>query len=129
MTEAPDPKRARFPLADQAEEAARELKYRYGVYAKRVAEGRMTQAQADRQIALMRAIRDTLLLFGRFEDCVRATVKECLEIEELKQNPAVQAVLAGFPDADVGAPRTQRAPAADLTSEQPPFDPDAAEAA
>jgi hypothetical protein len=112
MTDAePDPKRAKFPLAEQAEEANRELGLRYRVYSARVAANKMTQAEADRGIALMRAIRDTLRLFARFEDRVRGAVADGIEqeridaeVEELKQNPAVQAVLAAFPGAEVSLP-------------------------
>jgi len=38
--------------------ARRELAMRYGVYGKRVAEGRMSKQKADREIELMKAIVD-----------------------------------------------------------------------
>mgnify|MGYP003529299287 FL=1 len=41
---------------DKAECAEREVKQRRYVYPRRVADGKMTQALADRQIALMEAI-------------------------------------------------------------------------
>ncbi len=113
-TDAPapaDPTRERFSLADQIEEVERELRYRYGVYAKRVDDGKMTRAQADRQIALMRNVRDTLRMIAAHYGPVRKAVaddlqreKEAEEVAELMKNPAVQAVVAGFPDAVVGLP-------------------------
>lgn len=143
----PDPKRARIPLAEQEKEAHRELGDRYKRYSARVKAGKMTQEAADLGIARMRAIRDTLRLFARFEDEVRATVAHCLkaedvaaEVEILKQNPAVQAVLAAFPGADVRPPEDpSRARSAagiaegdpDRASKDdpPPFDPEPEEAA
>lgn len=127
---APDPKRARFPLAAQADEANRELGLRYRVYAMRVKDGRMTQAEADRGIALMRAIRDTLRLFAAYEDEVRATVAHCIErarieaeVAELRRDPAVRAVLDVFGhDADVGPARYAADPDAGFAPDPPPFD-------
>jgi len=45
-----------FRASELAECAEREVKLRKRVYPRRVDEGRMTQALADRQIALMEAI-------------------------------------------------------------------------
>lgn len=52
--------------------AEREVKFRRRVYARRIDQGKMKQADADREIALMEAIRDHLReqatgddLFGR----------------------------------------------------------------
>lgn len=45
-----------FTNKDKAECAEREVKQRQWVYPRRVASGKMTQALADRQIALMEAI-------------------------------------------------------------------------
>lgn len=39
----------------------RELKFRERVYSRRVGEGKMTQSQADTEIAAMRAVKATLL--------------------------------------------------------------------
>ena len=46
--------------AEQLECAERELKLRQRVYPRRVADGKMTQAQADRELARMEAIIATL---------------------------------------------------------------------
>lgn len=40
--------------------ADREIRFRQRVYPRRVADGRMTQAKADHEIACMEQIRDTL---------------------------------------------------------------------
>lgn len=45
-----------FTDTEKLEAVRRELKYRRRVYAKRVADGAMTQALADRQIAIFEAI-------------------------------------------------------------------------
>lgn len=45
-----------FTNTEKFEAAAREVKQREHVYAKRVADGKMTQVFADRQVALMKAI-------------------------------------------------------------------------
>lgn len=45
-----------FTAQDKLDAVKRELGYRRHVYARRVAEGRMTQAKADREIAVMEAI-------------------------------------------------------------------------
>lgn len=98
----------KFVLADQAAEANREIGMRHRVYPARVKAGKMTQAEADQGLALMRAIRDTLRLFARFEGEVRATVFECLrrerltqEADEVRDDPAVRAVLEGWPGAEI----------------------------
>jgi hypothetical protein len=127
-TPAPDPTRARFALADQIEEAKRELRYRYGVYAKRVQDGRMTQEQADRQIALMRNIRDTLETLSRHYISVRAAIEEDLRLaremaerQQIELHPGVAAVLGAFPGAEIGP----LAPAPPSTEPHDPiFNPD-----
>ncbi len=48
------------PLHVQIEAAERELRMRRNVYPRRVAEGKMTQALADREVAAMDAIVETL---------------------------------------------------------------------
>lgn len=45
----------------QLECVERELKFRKRVYARRVLQGLMTQAQADEEIACMEAVRATLI--------------------------------------------------------------------
>ena len=121
-----DPKRAKFPLAEQAEEANRILTQRYKTCEARAKAGDMTREAADHDIAIVRAIRDTMLLFAEFEDEVRATVAYCLEqrrlaaeAAELRKNDTVKAVLdvVGH-DAEVGLPSAE--PADD--PDQMPFD-------
>lgn len=48
----------RFSASDKLKAVERELGYRRRVFARRVAEQKMTQAQADREIAIFTAIRD-----------------------------------------------------------------------
>lgn len=47
-------------LEDQLKCVDRELGFRRRVYARRVADGKMTQVAADREIALMEAVRETV---------------------------------------------------------------------
>lgn len=49
-----------IPLDEQIACVEREIKLRQRVYPRRVADRRMTQALADKQIALMEAVRDSL---------------------------------------------------------------------
>lgn len=116
-TPAPDPTRARYSLADQIEEAKRELHYRHRSYPFRVKDGKMTQEQADRQIALARNIRDTLQTLFRHYISVRAAieadlreVREMAERQQLEQHPAVGAVLGAFPGAEIGPFEHEPAP-------------------
>jgi hypothetical protein len=141
MTDRPapdDPKRRKFPLADQAEAAAEEMHRKYKRCLARVKAGEMSQEAADDEIAVWRAIRDTMRLFSEHESPIRDLIayeirrrreaaEHAAEIEEMKKHPAVGAVLNAFPDADVGLPR-EPAPA-DITSDPPPFDPDQEEPA
>jgi hypothetical protein len=55
MSEAP-----KVPIDDQVAAAEREVRQREHVYPRRVEAGRMTQAQADRELRNMRAIVETL---------------------------------------------------------------------
>lgn len=127
MTASSDPKRAKFSLSQQADEAHEILTQRYRSCSARVRDGHMSQADADHSIALARAMRDTLRLFTAFEDEVRAVIRMRLdrareneELDALRQHPGVAAVLAEFPDADIGLPAAV-APD-DFTPEPPPFD-------
>lgn len=54
--------------ADKAECAEREVKQRRYVYPRRVADGKMTQAFADRQIAVMESIASDLRALADAED-------------------------------------------------------------
>lgn len=47
-----------FTNQQKRDAALREVKYRKRVYARLVSDGRMTQAKADEQIAIMQAIAD-----------------------------------------------------------------------
>jgi len=125
---APDPKYSFVPLADQIEAAERELHYRYGLYAKRVSEQRMTQEAADAGIAAMRAVRDTLRTIQEHEDDVRAAImfarqrkRDRAAVKALRQemagHPTVAAVCDAL-DAEVG----MLSASDDITPEQPPFD-------
>jgi hypothetical protein len=55
------------PLHEQLACAEREVKFRIRVYARRVIDGKMTQAQSDREIAAMKAILETLQRLQRRE--------------------------------------------------------------
>jgi hypothetical protein len=50
-----------IPLAEQIVCVEREIGFRKRVYPRRVADRKMTQANADKQIAAMTAVLDTLL--------------------------------------------------------------------
>lgn len=95
MTDAPsDPPpadlhlRAKVPLYLQVKAAERELAMRYKVYSVRVGKGTMTEAERAAGISEMRAIRDTLRIFLRFEDDVRATLQRCLERKAIEDEVA-----------------------------------------
>ncbi|MGE0022479.1 MAG: hypothetical protein AB7S70_02480 [Hyphomicrobium sp.] len=112
MTDAaPDPKRAHVPILEQIEDAKATLAHRYRSCSTRVRTGQMSQADADREIARARAIRNTLIVVAQHAPAFRAVLEakrqrriENDEIDAIRQHPAVQHVLAAFPDADVGLP-------------------------
>lgn len=54
-----------FTIAEQIDCIERELRFRRQVYPRRVAEQKMSQQLADRQIELMEAVRATLERIGR----------------------------------------------------------------
>lgn len=54
-----------FTIAEQLDAIEREIRFREFVYPRRVRDGKMTQAEADRQIALMRAVSVTVATIGR----------------------------------------------------------------
>lgn len=99
----------RVPLREQADAAHRELAMRHRVYPGLVKRGRMTEAEAAREISLMRAIRDTLRLFAEHESLIREVLSAALrrqrqiaEAEEIAASePAARAVLDAFPGAVV----------------------------
>jgi hypothetical protein len=49
-----------IPLSDQRAEVEREIKLRQRVYPRWVADGRLTEAKSERQIAVMQAVLATL---------------------------------------------------------------------
>lgn len=53
------------PLAEMIAEAERELHLRRSVYPRQVGRGKLTQTRADRQIAVMEAIGETLRNISR----------------------------------------------------------------
>jgi len=57
-----------FSNREKANEAQRELVYRQFVYSKRVMEGKMKRAQADRQIALMTEIYEDYCTLAAAEE-------------------------------------------------------------
>ena len=52
-------------IAEQLDCIEREIRFRRRVYPRRVADGKMTQAAADRQIAVMESVKATLERIGR----------------------------------------------------------------
>ena len=48
------------PLAEQIEAVEREIRFRRYVYPRRIAQGKMTQQQADAEIARMEAVLETV---------------------------------------------------------------------
>ena len=48
-------------IEEQLAEVQREIGMRYAVYSRRVESGKMTQADADHKIEIMKAVRDGLL--------------------------------------------------------------------
>lgn len=100
--------RTKVSLREQADEAQRELGMRHRVYPGLVSRGKMTEAESAAAIDRMRAIRDTLRLFAEHEDELRRVLARAIErraveaeADALRADPAVGAVLAAFPDAEV----------------------------
>lgn len=54
-----------FTIAEQLDAVERELRFREYVYPRRVADGKMSRAEADRQVAVMQAVHATLQKIGR----------------------------------------------------------------
>lgn len=63
-------------LADQIAEVAREVGLRVRVYRRRVDEGKMDQAKADRAIEVMSAVELTLRWLQKNEAKIKAALKE-----------------------------------------------------
>lgn len=96
-----------FPLAEQIAAVDREVAMREQVYPTRVAAKKMAQAAADRELAVMRNIRATLVFMREHETTIRRAIeRERAEIEHIKKSEAFAAVLEEFPEAEVtiGAP-------------------------
>lgn len=105
------PQYARIPIADQIETARSRLHETHKACERDVRFGRLTRAEADRHIATARAIRDTLVTVAEhreeFASLIRAKAQRARdneEIDALRERPAVAAVLAAFPDAEIGLP-------------------------
>lgn len=64
------------PIADQIRCIERELMMRQAVYARRVRNGTMGQAQADEEIRRMKAVRDSLGRLAELEAEKRDTTDE-----------------------------------------------------
>ncbi len=106
MSASADPPRDPVPLRLQADEVQRVLATLHRSYAGQVKHGRMTELEATVSLLRMRAVRDTLRLFAEHEDAVRAALisairrqRESAELDALRADPAVGAVLEQFPDA------------------------------
>jgi hypothetical protein len=57
-----------IPLTEQLRCVRREIGFRERVYARRVSEGRMTKAQADHELACMRAVEETIAELAKGEE-------------------------------------------------------------
>lgn len=57
-----------YPYSEQLREVRREIAYRQRMYPQRVADRKMTQTQADRHMALMQAVAETLEPLARSEE-------------------------------------------------------------
>lgn len=79
---------AKLPLTQLVAAAQRELGMRKRCYPDWVDGGRMKQETATHEIKAMTQIVEILQLFCRYEDRVRACVKECLEEERRGQTGA-----------------------------------------
>lgn len=106
---------ARISLREQAEDAHRELTRRHRSYAGQVKHGRMTEAEAVAGIAVARAIRNTLRLLADHETAVRETLRRELAAAKLADHPALNALQAEFPDAEITSVR----PLYTFTEDQP----------
>lgn len=104
------------PMADQVAEVAREVSLRGRVYPHWIKAGRLSQEDADRQLANLRAALATLEFVARHATGLRALVHFLIatgadadpsrvttatreDIAALKSHPAVAAVIDAFPDA------------------------------
>lgn len=98
--------------ADQIEAVRRELKLRESVYPRRVSDGKMTQALADRELARMRAVLRTLelvqainrdLVEAHCDGAVRVCVSnEGLPVESLESSIETSLASLFQPPADLG---------------------------
>lgn len=102
------PAPSKVSLREQAEAAHRELAWRHRVYPGLVKREKMTESEAEIEIARMRAIRDTLRLFAAHEDAIRSALatamrrqQEQADVDAVRDHPDVQAVLETFPGARI----------------------------
>lgn len=108
--------RAPIPLSVQAEAAHEELKRRHRTYPMLVKDGKMWEGEAAQGLAVMRAIRDTLLLLAEFEPFVRDALRDAkrlkAELANAVTDPAVETVLDEFPGAELVGISAAQEPAA-----------------
>lgn len=102
----------RLSLREQADAAHREVARRHRSYAGMVKREKMTAVEAAVGIAEMRVIRDTLSMLAEHEDALRIWLRDRLaaqrraariaaEADDLRDDPAVSAVMTTFPGAEV----------------------------
>lgn len=106
----------RVSLAEQIEEVGKELRHRQRTYDHAVANRRLLRETADRKLRDLRAALDTLEFLARHREGLRLMIAVLQRVEKfgsastvgsitddeaqiLLEQPAVQAVLAAFPDA------------------------------
>jgi hypothetical protein len=85
-------------LTEMIDECRREVGMREHVYPARVAAGKMTQAAADKQVAIMIEIADVL---ERLQENLPLFKKLATEVRILKECPEAQVVLDHFPGTEM----------------------------
>lgn len=107
-----DPKFAHIPIAEQIAAAKAHLHATYETACARADRGEITAADRDLAIATQRAIKNTLLAVEAHADEFRALIRakrqrqiENDEIAELRDHPAVTAVLDALPGAEIDTVR------------------------
>jgi len=85
-------------ITEMIDECRREVKMREHVYASRVEAGKMTQTNADKKIAIMLEIAETL---ERFRENLPMFRKLATETRILREHPEAQTILDAFPGAEM----------------------------
>jgi hypothetical protein len=85
-------------ISEMIQEIQREISMREHVYPSRVEAGKMTQASADKKIAIMMEIVEVL---ERFQDNLPMFRKLATEARILKDYPETQTILDAFPGAEM----------------------------